>query len=217
MLDARFETRRGSFRLEVELRSEGVVAIMGKNGSGKTTLLRSLLGAERAIEGRIALGDRVLFDSAKKIDVPIEERGLAYVPQGYGLFPHLDVERNVIFGARDRSRAHDLLDALEIRSVARRRPAELSGGEKQRVALARALASAPRMLLLDEPLAALDADIRPKVRRFLRDWLESTGLPALIVTHDEMDAQALAARPVVLHAEERGSRVAAELVRMAEV
>ncbi len=203
MLEARISVTRGSFALDVDLRAEGVVAVLGPNGSGKTTLLRALLGAQRPRLGRIALDGRVLFDRAAGVEVPVEERSIAYVPQGQGLFPHLSALENVLFGMRGddrRARALELLGELELRGAADRRPSELSGGERQRVALARALAVRPLLLLLDEPLAALDGITRPRVREFLATWLRTAGLSALVVTHDPVDARALASDVLVLDA-----------------
>jgi molybdate transport system ATP-binding protein len=177
---------------------------MGPNGAGKTTLLRALLGAERPDAGCVALNDRVLFDRERGVELPPEARAMAYVPQGYGLFPHLTVLENVLFGIRRdppderRARASRLLDELEVADLATRMPSKLSGGEQQRVALARAMATEPRLLLLDEPLSALDAGARPRVRRFLAEWLADSGIPALVVTHDPADARAFADEVLVL-------------------
>ena len=203
MLDLDVALTRGRFVLDVALRVDGVVAILGPNGSGKTTLLRAVLGAERPGRGRIALGGRILFDAEADLDLPAEARSIAYVPQGYGLFPHLSALDNVLFGMDGRKsekieRARALLDELALAEVASRKPSALSGGERQRVALARALASDPALLLLDEPMAALDAATRPRVRRFLAARLAASGLPALVVTHDPSDARALASEVVVL-------------------
>jgi molybdate transport system ATP-binding protein len=204
MIDAAIALRRGAFELDVALASSGVTVIMGANGSGKTTLLRAIVGVITPERGRVAIDGRVLFDRDAAIDVPVEERELAYVPQGYGLFPHLTALDNVLFGVRRgpdrRARAMRLLDELELSAAMHRRPASLSGGEQQRVALARALATEPRALLLDEPLAALDASARPKTRRLLAEWLAKASLPALVVTHDPEDARALADAVVILEA-----------------
>ncbi|GAB5542326.1 MAG: hypothetical protein SangKO_020860 [Sandaracinaceae bacterium] len=206
MLDANVTVRRGELRLEAALTCRGTTVVMGPNGAGKSTLLQALLGAIRPEDGYVRFGDEILFDHERGIDLPAEERGLAYVPQGYGLFPHLEVLDNVMFGIRTGGRqariAHALriLDDLGVRPLARRRPTELSGGEMQRVALARAVASSPRVLLLDEPLSALDQSARPKVRRFLGDWLRASRLRTVLVTHDASDARELADELVVLEA-----------------
>jgi molybdate transport system ATP-binding protein len=194
-LEAHIEVHRGAFRLDVELAVEGVTAIMGPNGSGKTTLLRAILGAIPA-RGRVVLDRRTLFDSAARIDVPIEERKIAYVPQGYALFPHLSVRDNVRFATPDDARARELLERFDLARLASQRAGTLSGGEAQRVALARALAASPKLLLLDEPLAALDAEARPRVCADLADWLARATIPTLLVTHDPADARALANKVV---------------------
>jgi molybdate transport system ATP-binding protein len=201
----------GPVQLHVELTTDHpIVAIVGPNGAGKTTLLRAIAGAVRPHAGRIALRGRVLHDSAAGIDVPIEARHLGYVPQGYGLFSHLDAADNVAFGLRvrdpsmprieRRTRARELLARVGADAIAERRPVRLSGGERQRVALARALAIDPAGLLLDEPLAALDVAARRTMRVFLAERLHEGGLPALVVTHDPRDARALDAEVVVLEA-----------------
>ncbi|HJL14022.1 MAG TPA: ATP-binding cassette domain-containing protein [Sandaracinaceae bacterium LLY-WYZ-13_1] len=203
-LEATLALTRGELDLAVELTCDGVTLVMGPNGAGKTTLLRALLGAETPHRGRVALDGTVLFDAARGIDRPPEERSVAYVPQGYGLFPHLTVEENVRFAvgpgpdAERRARALTWLVALDLEALADRPPRALSGGERQRVALARAMARAPRLLLLDEPLAALDPTARPRVRRFLAEWLEDAAVPALVVSHDAADARAFADDVVVL-------------------
>jgi molybdate transport system ATP-binding protein len=190
----------GSFQLAARLdTAEQPLVLVGPNGAGKTTLLLMLLGAIAPRRGRIELGGDVLFDSARGIDVATEDRGLGYVPQDYGLFPHMTVAANVAFavecrqrvnGADRQRRALELLDALEVAHLAGRLPGSLSGGEGQRVALARALASEPCALLLDEPLAALDASVRRQLRGFLASRLASLHLPAIVVTHDPADVAA---------------------------
>ncbi|MEM1415397.1 MAG: ATP-binding cassette domain-containing protein, partial [Myxococcota bacterium] len=194
--------RLGTLTLEVALEGdEGVLALVGPNGAGKSTLLRTLAGAHRPEAGRIALrdaeGESVLFDAAKGLDLPPEARRVGYVPQGYGLFPHLSALDNVAFGA-DRETARAMLASLGAEALAGRRPGALSGGERQRVALARALVAGPRLLLLDEPLAALDLPARRRLRRVLAGYLRERSLPALVVTHDLRDLRALGARVAVL-------------------
>ena len=166
--------------------------LVGPSGSGKTSLLRTVAGLERPREGRISLGDEVWFDAQLGIRVSAERRRVGYLPQDYGLFPHLTVAGNVRFaGKRERP---DLLERFGIRHLARVRPAELSGGERQRVALARALAREPRALLLDEPFGALDTNTRQQVRDELADLLAKLELPTLLVTHAFEDAAILADR-----------------------
>jgi molybdate transport system ATP-binding protein len=146
----------------------------------------------------VTVGDSVLLDTERGRDVPPEQRRVGYLFQEYALFPHLDVRANVRFGARDGTRVDELLERFRIGALARARVTELSGGERQRVALARALARDPAVLLLDEPLSALDAHTRAGVRAELRDVLHSLSLPTLLVTHDFEDAATLADRVGVI-------------------
>jgi molybdate transport system ATP-binding protein len=188
-----------SFALELSLDAGAeTLALVGPSGAGKTTLLRAIAGLVRPSRGRIRAGGRTWFDSAAGIDLPPEERSVGLVFQEYALFPHLSVAENVRFGAAGAGRVEDALERLAIADLAHARPRELSGGERQRVALARALARRPDVLLLDEPLAALDASLRGGVRSYLRGLLADLGLPALLVTHDYADAVALAGRIGVL-------------------
>ena len=182
------------------------VALVGPNGSGKTTLLRLLAGLLALDEGRIELDGRVVDDPAEATWVPAEQRGVGFVFQDLLLFPHLSALENVAFGlrahgmsARDaRARATSWLERLELGQHRRSRPRQLSGGQAQRVALARALAIEPKLLLLDEPLTALDVGSRAEVRRDLARHLASFEGAALIVTHDPLEAMTLADRLVVL-------------------
>lgn len=201
----------GKLDLEVELSGgTGPLCVVGPNGSGKTTLLRVLAGAHRPATGQLRVGGTCLLDSASGVDIPIERRGIAYVPQGYGLFLHLSVLDNTAFGLSTgpgrrprrarRQTALRMLDALGCAHLADRSPARLSGGEQQRVALARALVIQPRMLLLDEPLAALDAAARRSVRSFLVRRLRELGRPSVLITHDVRNVRALQAPVCVLEA-----------------
>lgn len=196
----------GSLRLDAELAAEPgeVVAVVGPNGAGKTTLLRALAGLVPLDRGRIELDSEVLDDSATGHFVPPERRPVGVVFQDYLLFPHLSALENVAFGLRTRRRrdahseARRWLDRMGLGDIAGRRPRELSGGQAQRVALARALAYGPRLLLLDEPLAALDVSARGELRRELRTHLSQFAGVRLLVTHDPIEAAALAGRLVVL-------------------
>jgi ABC-type sulfate/molybdate transport systems ATPase subunit len=172
------------------------LAIVGPSGAGKTSLLRAIAGLERPQQGRIALGADAWFDAERRRHVDAEHRRVGYLPQDYGLFPHLTVSQNVRFAAR-RERP-DLLTRLGIGSLADAHPRNLSGGERQRAALARALGRDPRVLLLDEPFGALDAITRGRVRDELADLLGELKLPSLLVTHAFEDALALAQRVGVL-------------------
>ncbi len=201
----------GVLQLDVDLRGESKpVALVGPNGSGKTTLLHIISGAISQARGEIEVNGSVLFSSARGINRPTEERGVGYVPQGYGLFPHLRAVDNVAFGLSTGKRrvsqttrrrlARSMLEELECLDLAERRPRHLSGGEQQRVALARALLIKPSLLLLDEPLSALDAGGRRRVRSFLAARLLSLKTPSLVVTHDARDVAALDAQVAVLEA-----------------
>ena len=182
-----------SFRLELSLGvAAETVALVGPSGAGKSTILRAIAGLMKPAAGRVAVGDEVWFDAATRVHLPPEDRSVGLVFQQYALFPHLSVERNVQFGGK--ARASELMERLGIAHLAKARPRDLSGGERQRVALARALARRPAVLLLDEPLSALDPHTRDVVRAELAEDLQAFGLPTLLVTHDVADARALADR-----------------------
>jgi molybdate transport system ATP-binding protein len=223
-LEADITAQRGALALRAHLVvRDGPLVLVGPNGAGKTSLLLAILGIVRPTGGRVALGDAVLFDGAGGVNLAPEDRGIGYVPQGYGLFPHLTVRENLELALacrraapadrrQRRARAEELLADLELRHLSHRRPSTLSGGERQRVALARALASAPRALLLDEPLAALDIGARRQVRSFVASYLARLAVPAIVVTHDPADAGALGHQIAVM---ERGAIV--QLGTMAEL
>ncbi len=186
-----------SFRLELALTvGRETVALVGPSGAGKTSVLRMVAGLVRPERGRIALDGRVLFDAKEKVDRPPEERRVGFVFQEYALFPHMNVEQNVSYAGG--TRAGEALERLRIAHLAKARPGDLSGGERQRVGLARALARDPDVLLLDEPMSALDSHTRAGVRAELRSVLDRLDLPVLLVTHDFQDAAVLAGRVGVL-------------------
>jgi ABC-type sulfate/molybdate transport systems ATPase subunit len=188
---------RRALRVDLELAvGRETVALVGPSGAGKTTVLRAIAGLATPERGRIELDGTTLFDAHAGIDLPPEQRRVGFVFQDYALFPHMTVEQNVGYAGRER--VADLLNRLGIARLAKVRPEALSGGERQRVGLARALARDPAVLLLDEPLSALDAHTRLAVRGELRELLESFDLPTLLVTHDYEDAAALARRIGVL-------------------
>lgn len=201
---------RDGFTLDLELTvAEGeVLAVLGPNGAGKSTLLGVLSGLLRPDHGRLTVGGRTLLDTRTGAFVPPFRRGVGLLAQEPLLFPHLSALANVAFGPRAHGvpraeaeeRARALLGAVGVEPLAARRPAQLSGGQQQRVALARALAPRPGLLLLDEPLAALDVDATPAMRSLLRRVIADGGQTALLVTHDALDALVLADRVVVLEA-----------------
>jgi molybdate transport system ATP-binding protein len=192
-----------SAELTLESADGRIMVLFGPSGSGKTTILRCLAGLERPDEGFIRFDDETWFDRSAGIHLPPQRRRLGYVSQEYGLFPHLTVAENIRFGMpagrRDAdARIASILRTVHMDDMAGRRPAQLSGGERQRVALARVLARDPRLILLDEPLAALDLPLRDPMRRELRGFLRSIDVPSVIVTHDRVDALTIGDRMAVL-------------------
>ncbi len=184
-----------SFALELSLTlEEETVALVGPSGAGKSSVLRAIAGLLRPARGRVRLGDVDWLDTERGIDLPPDRRSVGLLFQEYALFPHLTVRRNIAFGARRPTVVDELLERFRIGQLAETRPGELSGGERQRVALARALARDPAVLLLDEPLSALDAHTRASVRGELRELLAEVRLPTILVTHDIEDAATLADR-----------------------
>jgi molybdate transport system ATP-binding protein len=182
--------RLGGFELAVAFEAfQGITALFGPSGAGKTLTLRSIAGLTGPDSGRIVLSGRTLLDRESGIDLRPQERGVGYVFQQYALFPHLDVGRNVAFGISSRGddrteKVRSLLELVGLAGHERRRVTELSGGQQQRVALARALATDPKLLLLDEPFAAVDLRVRRRLRAELRRIHDVTGTPMLLVTHD---------------------------------
>jgi molybdate transport system ATP-binding protein len=207
-LEARVGLRLGRLELAAELAvgTGELVVLLGPNGAGKTTLLRALAGLLALDRARVVLDGAVLEDTASGVFLPTERRPIGFVFQDYLLFPHLSALENVAFGLRARGlpraearrRAAAWLDRVGLAGHAGARPRALSGGQAQRVALARAMVGEPRLLLLDEPLAALDAATRVEVRRDLRRHLASFDGTRLLVTHDPLEAMVLADRLVVL-------------------
>jgi molybdate transport system ATP-binding protein len=192
---ARFSQPAGGFSSTV---------LFGPSGSGKTTVLRCLAGLERPQRGSISLNDHTWFDADRKVDLRPQVRGIGFLFQDYALFPHLTIERNIAYGLHEldksarRKRVELLLEMLELNGVGQRYPHQLSAGQQQRAALARAVAPRPKLLLLDEPLSALDAPTRQSLRRELRRILEKLNTPTIVVTHDPLEAVALADQAVIL-------------------
>jgi molybdate transport system ATP-binding protein len=200
VIEVRVDLPLPRFHLRVDVRlGTGVTALMGPSGSGKTSLLEVLAGLRPGARGRIGLGGATWLDSDAGVRVPPEGRRVGYVPQDAGLFPHLSVRANVLFGVRrDEAAAEAAVETLEIRPLLGRHPISLSGGEKQRVALARALATRPCLLLLDEPLASLDAALRGRVLPYLMRIRDEWKVPCLYVTHNVGEALAIAEHLVLL-------------------
>ncbi|HEY2968086.1 MAG TPA: ABC transporter ATP-binding protein [Casimicrobiaceae bacterium] len=184
-----------------------VVALLGASGSGKTTLLRSVAGLEQPGQGKIAIGDSVLYDSAAGVDMPVEQRSLGLVFQSYALWPHKTVFENVAYGLRLRNisgadidkRVTEALKNLGLGHLAQRLPHQLSGGQQQRVAIARALVYNPPVVLMDEPLSNLDAKLREEARAWLRELIVRLHISALVVTHDQTEAMAMSDRILLLN------------------
>jgi molybdate transport system ATP-binding protein len=202
----------GTFDLDLAFVAQtGINILFGSSGAGKTTLLECIAGLSTPDSGRIALGDRVLFDSERNINVPPRHRNVGYVFQDLALFPHLSVEANVAYGlqgfraSQRKRRVLTALESLGILDLRHRRPGQLSGGERQRVALARALVTDPAILLLDEPLAALDLPVRMQIADDLRRSVQDLPIPVLYVTHSRDEVFMLGERMLVL---ERGKLIA---------
>jgi molybdate transport system ATP-binding protein len=191
-------------RAELPLGGGPVTVLFGTSGSGKTTVLRALAGLDRPDAGAISFAGEPWFDAARRLHVPPQRRRIGFMPQEQALFPHLSVKANLRYGLgglprREReARAMEVAARLGVEGLLARRPSELSGGERQRVSLARALAPAPRLLLLDEPLSSLDAPARAELRGELRQRLLAAAIPALLVTHDRVEALSLGDRILVM-------------------
>lgn len=206
-LTARFSKRfrAQDFVLEAEFQaSSGITILFGASGAGKTTLLDCVAGLQRPDSGRIAIGQAVLFDTTQGVNLPVERRRVGYVFQSLALFPHLTVQKNVEYGLAHlpseerRNRSAAILQAFHIAHLAQRSAREISGGESQRVALARTLVTDPAVLLLDEPLAALDAATKGKIIDDLREWNRVHRIPILYVTHSREEVFALGEHVIIL-------------------
>ena len=202
---ARLGTTRSSFVLDVAIESPpGITIVFGPSGAGKSTLLDCIAGLLRPDDGRIEIDGEVLLDVERRVDVPPAKRKIAYVFQSLALFPHMTVEQNVGYGLADMpgperaSRVTAMLEAFRVEQLAKRKADEISGGEQQRVALARSLATSPRVLLLDEPLTALDEGLKKSIMEDLRRWNAAQNIPILYVTHSRAEVDALGESVIVL-------------------
>jgi len=195
----------GDFRLDAEFAADApVVALVGPSGSGKTTILRLMAGILKPDAGRIVLGDRVVFDSAKGIDLPARRRAVGLVFQDGLLFPHMSVRQNLLYGAWVRRKGRPagferLVGLLELAPLLDRAPHRLSGGERQRVAIGRALLSDPDVLLMDEPVTAIDQEKRAEILPYLETLTRETAIPLLYVSHARAEIERLGAQ--IIHIE----------------
>lgn len=199
--------KSGSFNLDVTFDAvEGITILFGPSGSGKTTTLRAIAGIVTPDNGTISVGEAIYFDSATEANLSIQKRRVGYVFQDYALFPHMTAEQNVAYGIKDNGvrgasrleRARAILAVFKIEHVGQRFPQNMSGGEQQRTALARALASDPAVVLLDEPLSAVDADTRTRLLDEVALAQEQFKIPFIYVTHNTAEAERLATQVVVL-------------------
>ena len=192
-----FTLRQGSFTLEVHERFQArAVALFGPSGSGKTTVLESIAGVRCPLHGIIELNGHVLYDSNKQVDSPARFRRVGYVPQDVALFPHMDVRKNISNGSRLTGgvTSDRVIEILEVDSLLDRNVSDLSGGERQRVAIARALMSVPDVLLLDEPLAAIDQPLRERILPYIERVRDELAIPLIYVSHSEEEVQRIADR-----------------------
>lgn len=189
-----------NLKVETDIQSGELVALFGPSGAGKTTLLRILSGLLNPDKGIVKFGDTVWFDSEKKINLPPQQRNIGFMFQDYALFPNMTVEENILFAqtAKDAKAASELIDIFGLSELKKRKPAKLSGGQKQRVALARALARKPQLLLLDEPLSALDAEMRVMLQEEIRRAHELLGTTTIMVSHDLNEVFRLASHVVMI-------------------
>ncbi|MBL8645015.1 MAG: molybdenum ABC transporter ATP-binding protein [Rhodospirillaceae bacterium] len=205
MLEIDASALRGEITITAAFTADnGVTALFGPSGAGKTTILNMIAGVVRPQSGKIVLDGRVLFDSAARINVAMEQRHIGYVFQDRRLFPHLSVQSNLIYGynllAPDQraQKPEAVIALLDLAHLLARKPATLSGGEQQRVAIGRALLTSPRVLLMDEPLASLDAARKAEILPYLERLRDTIRLPILYVSHDEREVQRLAARVIAV-------------------
>ena len=204
-LQAKIKKKFSGFTLDVEFETkEGCMGILGASGCGKSMTLKCIAGIEKPDSGRIVLNGRVLFDSEKKINLPVQKRNVGYLFQNYALFPTMTVEQNlmVVMGGKKeekRTKIKEQLERFELSGLEKRYPSQLSGGMRQRAALIRTLLPEPELLLLDEPFSALDAKIRQQMREELKKIQSDLGITVIFVTHDQEEAMALSHRIVVMN------------------
>lgn len=190
----------GKFDLDVEFKVEKgeFLAIFGRSGSGKTTILRSIAGLETPDEGYIKFNDVVYFDSKKKVNLPPQRRNIGFVFQSYALFPNMTVYQNLLFANKNKQKVEEMLETVELKELKDRYPHHLSGGQQQRVALARAIIRNPDILLLDEPLSALDHQTRLKLQNEIKSIQRKLGITTILVSHDKSEVFRLADRVILL-------------------
>lgn len=200
------DKQHATFSLDVSFSvNNGITVLAGPSGAGKTTCLRLIAGVLTPDEGLIRVGENTYFDSSSNINLAIQRRRVGFVFQDYALFPHLTAEQNIAYGVKVNDRkikfdqAREMLSLLHIEHIRRRFPHELSGGEQQRVALARAMASDPSVLLLDEPLSAVDVETRTKLLDGIEDAQRKADIPFIYVTHNEAEASRLGTHRITLH------------------
>jgi molybdate transport system ATP-binding protein len=197
MLTVDIQKQLPDFLLKIRFHvTNNSVVLFGPSGCGKTTILRCIAGLAKPEAGNVHLNGQALYDSDRKICLPPRSRGIGFVFQEYALFPHMNVRKNILYGVKredesSRTFYHELLILLKIENLINRYPVELSGGEKQRVALARALMAGPRILLMDEPLSALDNEIRHELQDELLRMKKHLKIPFILVTHDMAEARKL--------------------------
>lgn len=199
MVRVHFMKKLPTYDLEVDFSLEDhILAIVGPSGAGKTTVLQCIAGLQTPTRGEIVLKNKAVFSSQERINVPVRKRRIGYVFQDYALFPHMTIEKNILYGKpKKENSSHkalglaEILEVLKIEHLRQRYPSQISGGEKQRVALARALMTEPELLLLDEPLSALDQDTRALLQQELLKVQSQWQIPFIVVTHDALEAEIL--------------------------
>lgn len=199
MINMHFKKKLTSFELNIDIALQNhILAIVGPSGAGKTTFLQCVAGLQNPTCGEITIGEKLVFSTEQRINLPARQRRIGYVFQDYALFPHMTVEQNILYGKQKKERSsrrnlavNDILEILRIGHLSARYPTEISGGEKQRVALARALMTEPELMLLDEPLSALDQDTRDKLQQELLKVQNQWQIPFILVTHDMQEAEIL--------------------------